>query len=87
MTAQPFDPSHPESWPLVMSFAEVCAVLRIAARTAYRLRQTHRFPIPEFTPRLASTPRYHRDDVLQALKSRSGQASALERRKALHHVR
>ena len=84
MSAAPFDPSQPDTWPLVMSFAEVCQVLRTSARTGHRLRQTHRFPIPELQPRLANIPRYHRDDVLQALKSRSGQASALERRKALH---
>lgn len=85
MTA--FDPAHPETWPLVLTFAEVCLVLRTSQRTAYELRQAHRFPVPELLPRLGKIPRYHRDDVLQALKSRSGQASALERRKALHHVR
>jgi hypothetical protein len=87
MSAAPFDPSHPDTWPLVMSFAEVCAVLRIAPRTGYRLRQRHHFPVKEYEPRLTNTPQYSRDDLLQALKSRSGQATALERRQALSRVR
>lgn len=87
MSAAPFDPGQPDTWPLVLTFAEVCQVLRTPIRTGYDLRAAHRFPVPELQPRVAKAPRYHRDDVLQTLKSRSGQASALERRRALHHVR
>ena len=87
MTAAVFDPSTPDTWPLLLTFAEVCLVLRTSQRTAYELRAAHRFPVPELTPRVAPSPRYHRDDVLQSLKSRSGQASALERRRALHSLR
>jgi len=87
MSAPPFDTTRPDTWPHVMTFAEVCQVLRISTRTGQRLRQRHHFPIPEFHPRLANLPRYLRDDVIQSLRARSGQASALERRKALHGVR
>jgi len=87
MTRADFDPSRPETWPFVLTFAECCQILRISTRTGYTLRQRHRFLVPELTPPVAGAPRYHRDDVFQALKSRSGQASALERRKALHGVR
>lgn len=81
------DSTRPESWPLVLVFAEVCSILRIGERAGYRLRQQHRFPVPELLPRIAGGPRYGREDVLQAVKMRSGQASALERRKVLHNVR
>jgi len=87
MTGAAFDPHRPDSWPLILTFGEVAQVLRISTRSAYELRAAHRFPVPELTPRVAKAPRYHRDDVLQALKSRSGQATALERRKALSAVR
>ena len=87
MSAAPFDPHQPETWALVMTFAEVAQVLRISTRSAYELRAAHRFPVPELTPRVAKAPRYHRDDVLQALKSRSGQATALERRQVLARAR
>lgn len=87
MTPPPFDPAHPATWPLVLTFAEVAQVLRISTRSAYELRAAHRFPVPELTPRLAKAPRYHRDDVLQALRSRSGQATALERRQVLARAR
>jgi hypothetical protein len=76
------DSSRPETWPLVLTFHEVCGVLRISTRTGYTLRQQHRFPVPELTPKLG-TPRYFREDVLQAVKVRSGHATALERRRAL----
>ena len=44
------DATRPETWPLIMTFAEVCQVLRISTRTAYTLRQQHRFPVPPLTP-------------------------------------
>jgi len=87
VTAAGFDPFRPESWPLILTFAEVAQILRISTRSAYTLRAARRFPVPELLPRVAATPRYHRDDVIQSLKSRSGQASALERRKAISGVR
>jgi len=87
MTAPPFDPTRPESWPLVLKFSEVCQVFRTPPSSGYEQRQAGRFPVPELLPRVARGPRYHRDDVLQSLRARSGQASALERRKALHGVR
>jgi hypothetical protein len=81
------DITRPETWPLVMTFAEVCQVLRLGLRTAYTQRQQHRFPVPELTPRVSgSAPRFHREDVLQAVKLRSGQASLAERRKAFSRV-
>ena len=81
------DATRPETWPLVLVFAEVCGILRIGERAGYRLRQQHRFPVPELLPRIAGGPRYAREDVLQAVKVRSGQASALERRKVFSQVR
>jgi len=87
MSAAAFDPSHPETWPLVLTFGEVCQVFRTPQSSGYEQRQAGRFPVPELLPRVAKGPRYHRDDVLLSLKSRSGQASALERRKALHGIR
>jgi predicted DNA-binding transcriptional regulator AlpA len=81
------DATRPETWPLIMTFAEVCQVLRISTRTAYTLRQQHRFPVPPITPRISgSAPKFYRDDVLQALKVRSGQTSLAERRKVLSRV-
>ena len=81
------DSTRPETWPLVLVFAEVCTILRIGERVGYRLRQEHRFPVPELLPRLAGGPRYSRDDVLHALKSRSGMATAAERRTAMKVAR
>lgn len=83
MTAATLDPTRPETWPLVMTFGEVCQVLRIGLRAGQRARQHGRFTVPELLPRLAGTPRYSRDDVVQWVKSRSGQATALERRRAM----
>jgi hypothetical protein len=80
------DPTRPETWPLVLTFAEVCVILRIGERVGYSERQRRAFPVPEITPRIAGRPRYHRDDVLQALKLRSGQVSSAERRKGLSRV-
>ena len=80
------DATRPDTWPLVMTFAEVCGVLRIGERVGYTLRQHHRFPVPELTPRLAGGPRYSREDVLQTVKIRSGQTSIAERRKVLSRV-
>jgi hypothetical protein len=82
----PLDLTRPETWPVVMTFAEVCQVLRIGERVGYAERQHRRFPVPEITPRVGGRPRYHRDDVLQALKLRSGQSSIAERRKALSRI-
>jgi len=76
------DPTRPETWPLVMTFAEVCQVLRISERVGYEQRQHRRFPVPEITPRIGGRPRYYRDDVLHMLRLRSGQSSIAERRKA-----
>ncbi len=87
MAAAPLDPTRPDTWPVVMTFAEVCSVLRIGLRAGQIQRQLGRFAVPELLPRLAGTPRYSRDDVLQAVKVRSGQATALERRQALRGVR
>jgi hypothetical protein len=86
MSETPLDLTRPDTWPLVMTFAEVCLALRIGERVGYTERQRHRFPVPEITPRMGGRPRYHRDDVLQALKVRSGQASLAERRKALARI-
>ena len=76
------DRTAPETWPLVLTFAEVCEILRIGQRAAYRLRQEHRFAVPELLPRITASPRYSREDVLYAVRIRSGHATALERRKA-----
>ena len=87
MTEPQIDATRPETWPLVMTFAEVCQVLRISTRTAYTLRQQRRFPVPPLTPEISgSAPKFHREDVLQALKIRSGQTSMAERRKVLSRV-
>ena len=87
MTAVPLDPTRPDTWPVVLVFAEVCSILRIGARVGYRLRHEHRFPVPELLPRMAGGPRYSREDVLYALKSRSGAATVAERRTALKVAR
>jgi hypothetical protein len=80
------DLTRPETWPLVMTFHEVCAVFRISERVGYEARDAHTFPVPEITPRVGRRPRYHREDVLHALKVRSGQSSIAERRKALSRI-
>ena len=87
MTAAALDPTTPDTWPLVLTFDEVCQIFRLGKRSGQRLRQFGRFPVPELLPRVAGSPRYAREDVLHAVKVRSGQATALERRKALHGVR
>ena len=81
------DPTKPENWPMVMVFAEVCLVFGIHERTGQRARVRGTFPVPELKPRVAGGPRYSRDDVLHAIKVRSGSATAAERRTALKVAR
>ena len=87
MSRAPIDVTKPDSWPVIMRFEDVCAVLDIRPRTGHRIRAAGRFPVPEITPRIAGFARYSREDVLHAIKVRSGSATAAERRAAISRVR
>ncbi len=82
MTRPVLDLARPETWPVVLVYAEVLRIFSISRSLGDSLRHRRAFPVPELLPRIGKQARYSREDVLYALKSRSGQATALERRKA-----
>jgi hypothetical protein len=81
------DVKDPASWPFILTFGEVCQVLRISERVGHKARQDGAFPVPELQPRIGRRPRYYRDDVLTALRLRSGQSTIAERRKAYSFIK
>ena len=87
MTRPPLDLTRPETWPVLLRFEEVCTILDIRPSTGYRDRANGRFPVPELKPRVAGGPRYAREDVLHAIRVRSGSATAAERRTAFKVAR
>ena len=87
MTRLPLDLARPETWPVVLVYAEVLRIFGISRSSGDLLRRHRAFPVPELLPRIGKQSRYSREDVLHALKSRSGAATAAERRTALKVAR
>lgn len=87
MTRAPLDLARPETWPIVLVYAEVLRVFNLSRTTGDALRHRGQFPVPELLPRIGRQARFAREDVLHSLKSRSGAATAAERRSAMKVAR